>query len=191
MFERETIRDDIAQAKLGSSSAWTRLHRRFAPVLCQWANQYKVYGELSQQDLVQVAWTRVMSKISSYSGPSDEDSGRTVASFYSWLKNVAKSAMINVIRDARARKRKPTNAPEVLTEKITNGELTPSKSLVKKEDIERIKSAIECLNEDDQQIVKMVFWDGLSLKQVSTLLEIEYTKFRRRFYKILDSINSH
>lgn len=140
--------------------------------------------DLSQSDLVQEAWMRVSQRLHLFNGINHQ--GEIGGIFCNWLRSTARHAMLNTVN---GKKRIPTVRIE--TGQIIGGQLnnSPIAEAQDREQAELLSNAISNLSSEcDREILQMVFWDRVSLRQVAIALDLEYSQLRRRFHKILDSL---
>ncbi|MGI9516127.1 MAG: RNA polymerase sigma factor [Pirellulaceae bacterium] len=182
---------DIRAAIGGDTEVWQRLLETYRPAFERWAESFSHDSELSQADLVQEAWLRVYRGLSGFRGVEQTDG--VPAAFYVWLRTTARNAMLAKWRARNANRRIPDDQK-------TNGQFslladpnthTPSSIVAHNEELSHLHNAISQLDDPmDRQIIGMVFEDGLSLRSVSRLLDMEYTTLRRRFHRLLGQLAS-
>jgi RNA polymerase sigma factor (sigma-70 family) len=116
------------------------------------------------------------------------------AAFMAWLGRIVERVGLNAIRDRQAQRRNPTRkilsldqagGPEETSspamEPVAN-ESSPSGHLAGVEQRQIIHDALEkLLNDEDRTIVRLRFFDGLSLREISERLNVSYDHVRERY----------
>jgi RNA polymerase sigma factor (sigma-70 family) len=177
------LANDIRSAVNGSDDAWQRLLARYQPFLERWASAIECNGEMSQSDLIQDAWLRICQGLGSFEGVERED---CAAAFYNWLRSTSRNAMLNRVNGRKRIPVKPWDTDQTIARRKVE---SPSSAVANREQTDRIHQVIKELpSELDRQIIRMVFWERVSLRQIAVVLELEYSGLRRKFHSILDSI---
>ncbi len=185
------LTSDIRAAVAGDQTVWVRLFETYRPAMQRWALSFSHDSEMSQDDLVQEAWLRVCKGLSGFRGVDQKDG--IPAAFYSWLRVTARNAMLAQWRTRNTNRRIPD-------ELMVSGESlfvadpntrTPSSIAAQHEELARLQNAIADMPDArDRQIIGMVFEDGLSLRTVAQLLDMDYSALRRRFHVLLSELST-
>jgi len=184
------LADDIRLAIGGDALAWDRLYKHYRPFLLSAARNQLTPSDLSQSDLVQEAWIRIFSGLDSFDGL---DSGENLSfCFFVWLRRVAKNTFHNIRTSRNAKKRQPQDGRIV----AANPQLpdrscsTPSSIASRNEQAQLLRSALLKLKDDqDRQIIQLSIWEGHTLRDISSVIGMEYSKVRRQYQKILKHLH--
>jgi RNA polymerase sigma-70 factor (ECF subfamily) len=118
--------------------------------------------------------------------------------FRAWVFQIARRLGMNAVRDRLAEHRRP---PGLLRRIDTapRGESTtswgcdlpratdpsPSAGAAAHEQVEQIRLAMDRLDDEDRQVVRLRFLEGMSLRQVAIRLGCNHEQVRRRFHAAL------
>jgi RNA polymerase sigma factor (sigma-70 family) len=139
-------------------------------------------------DLVQEACLRIWRKLDRFQGTQDD--GLTRALFLGWVDRLVCRLGQNSLRDHRARRRTPPKGLVRLGEaggtggtgEPTANEPTPSWSLRHEEQRQRVRDALDRLpSQVGRAIVRLHFFDGISLREVARRLGLSYDQVRERY----------
>jgi RNA polymerase sigma-70 factor, ECF subfamily len=134
-------------------------------------------SELSQSDLQQEAWLRIWSRLGSFRGHSDPST--TVLMFRAWIQVTAKNVVTNLVNRTEATKRQPQ--PQEKRAAARQEQESPSETVRREELNELLTQRIANLSDEQQQIMRLCFSDGVSLKQAAADIGITYDQARHRF----------
>ena len=166
----------------------------FQPVLEKSAGGYADPAQAAESasDLVQESKLRAWQRVGQFRGAGDEVHLR--AKFGAWLGQIARSVGINAREARNARKRRMPNAVHV---RIGGGggssthagldpassDPTPSAEAGKDERASLIQSALERLpSAESREVLRLCFFDGLTLRQVAERLALTYSQVRERYH---------
>lgn len=182
---------DIRAAQQGDADAWERLLVTYRPAMESWSLSFSPHGEMSQRDLVQVAWLQVFKGLDKFNGVEQPE--HVAPMFYKWLRITARNAMLTLLKHRSTQRRAPEH-PMVNGDNLalTDPEQrTPSSIVARGEQINRLQVAVQNLADPlDRQIVAMVTKDGLSLRVVAGILGRDYSTIRRRFHNVLAKLGN-
>ncbi len=147
----------------------------------------------STEDVVQEAWLRAWQRLDQFKGG---ESGReTFAMFQSWMAQLVHRVGLNTKRSWMAQRRSPRQG-RILPLKEGNDSSTgrnmglkspgtdhiPSAEVLLDEEVHRVQSALDKIpNETDRSIIRLRFFEELSLREISKRLNLSYDKVRERF----------
>jgi RNA polymerase sigma-70 factor (ECF subfamily) len=193
----EGFHDLIARARAGERTATDELLGLVRPWIEQAARNHcppqSPNGSVS--DLVQEAWLRAWQKLDQFQGTADE--AQSLAMFRAWLARIVARLGLNAARDAGAQQRTPPgklvrlngvrpadSSLPVLD--LSSSEPTPSANLREKEQASRVQDALARLADPlDREIIRLRFFEGLSLRQVAHRLDCNHETVRQRYHAIL------
>jgi RNA polymerase sigma factor (sigma-70 family) len=150
----------------------------------------------STSDLAQEAWLRAWQKLSQFQGADTDD--ETAARFRAWVNRMVQRLGKNAVRHRTAQHRKPPgklrrlDAPPPAAQDSqakldpAASEPTPSALVAADEQARRVRAAlIKLANEIDREILRLRFFDGLSLRQIAERLQWNHEKVRQRYHAAL------
>lgn len=189
--------DLLARAHNGDRTAIDELMARIRPWIEQMARQAIPHQrpDGSASDLVQEALLRAWQKLDQFQGAADE--GQSVAMFRAWLGRIVARLGLNAVRDASAQQRKPPgklfsfNGTHAASDSLpildpSAGEPTPSANVRAEEQTRLVREAMARLTDPfDREIIRLRFFEGLSLRQIAHRLECNHETVRQRFHALL------
>lgn len=198
-METTGFRDLVLRAQAGDRSAVDRLFEAFQPQIERWARAYAEPGRAdeSTSDLMQKARLRAWQKLGQVVVATD-DAG-TWAKFSGWLKKVVRTTGKNSRRDGHRRRRRPQR-PSVSLQRpggddrnhaldVCGKEPSPSANLRACEQACLVRAAVDALPDPkDREIVRLRFFEGLSLHQVAAHLALTYDQVRERYRACKDHL---
>ena len=142
-------------------------------------------GDLSRSDLVQTVWTKVLTQLPTF---EVRDAHGAAAQFRSWLKTTAKRALSDLFRARTAKKRRPKRLERMDgSEPIAQGD-SPSQAAAGAELADHIAAALEQLDAESQSLVKMAFYDQMSLYAIAEELGLTYSQCRTRLGRAIEEL---
>jgi RNA polymerase sigma factor (sigma-70 family) len=190
----------LARARAGDRAAIDQLLALARPWLEHPARSQAQAPEpdRSSSDLVQEAWLRAWQKLDQFRGADDE--AQALTTFRAWLTRIVTRLGINAARDATARQRTPpgkllrlhgtTPAEDSLPalDPCASGP-TPSAGAQAEERARLVREALARLTDPlDRDLVRLRFFEGLSLRQVAARLGLSHETVRQRFHALLDRL---
>jgi RNA polymerase sigma factor (sigma-70 family) len=189
----------VNQAKAGDARAWEQLVALTRPHMLSVA--LRIFDRAapwqSVSDLLQETWVRAWQGLADFRGGSNDV--ETGALLHSWLTRTLKRIYSKSQRYANADRRKPPGLHSLsdrdsegaragLTDPVAS-EPTPS-TVVRREDAQRhVDEALAQLNDaTDQAIIRLCFFDEMSLKQVAEKLALPYHEVRQRYHRSLQHL---
>jgi RNA polymerase sigma factor (sigma-70 family) len=180
----------LRRAQTGDRQALGALLAALRPYLEKVARRYAASSSASPSvsDLVQDACLRVWRKLDQFQGTDDD--GQTLALFRAWVERIVWRLGQNSRRDRKARRRSPAQGLVRLAEPDGAGgtgeppgrEPTPSVNLRRVEQHESVRAALERLpSEPGRVIVRLHFFEGVSLREVARRLSLSYDQVRERY----------
>jgi RNA polymerase sigma factor (sigma-70 family) len=189
--------DLLARAQSGDHAATDELLILIRPWLEQLARDHagppQPNGSVS--DLVQEAWLRAWQKLDQFHGAADE--AQSLAMFRAWLARIVWRLGLNAARDAGAQQRTPPgkllrldgvraadDSLPVLDPSASGA--TPSANVRAAEQTRLVQEALSKLSDPlDRDIIRLRFFEGLSLRQVAHQLECNHETVRQRYHALL------
>jgi RNA polymerase sigma factor (sigma-70 family) len=200
MNPSDGFHDLIVRAQRGDRAAVDALLEVIRPWLWQSARGFADADrpDESTADLAQSAWLKVWQSLDQFQGPKDTEAGdaQTLAMFRAWALQIVRRLGMNAVRDRNAGVRRPPGGVERL-DLCPPGQSTrswgyrgpraadpsPSACAEAIEQAERIAAALERLSsEEDREIVRLRFVEGLSLRQIGSELSRNHEHVRQRFH---------
>ncbi len=146
----------------------------------------------STADLVQEAVLRVWEKLDQFRGGPDEE--QTTALFHAWLDQIVRHLGQDRKRRQHAQRRPPAgkrlplaspgqSSDEAVGVEPPAGEPTPSADARSTEEARLVQEALARIADPgDREIVRLCFFEGLSLRQIAQRRGISYDKVRERYH---------
>jgi len=191
------ICDLLRRAQGGDREALDRLLVALRPRLEHLARGYvkpSGAGE-STADLVQEAALRIWQKLDQFRGV--EDAEQTAAMFYEWVSQLVRHLALDRQRDRHAQRRRPpqplvrldadapdgSGAEQDRREPAASGP-TPSANVRADEEVTLLQAALTRIPETaDREILRLCFFEGLSLRQIADRLQVSYDKIRQSYHR--------
>jgi RNA polymerase sigma factor (sigma-70 family) len=198
----EGTQELVRQAQAGGAEAWQQLHEWAQPFLLRRAGRLLGPDALqeSASDLTQEVWTRAWQGIGDFrGGPGDAE---TAALFRAWLARILKNVHLNGRRFWQTQKRQPPPGLVHLGATGANGESgtgsradpaaddpSPSADLKQEEQGRLIQQALVGLPDPtDVEILRLHFFEGLSLTQIAARLGVSLDRVRGSFHRSLERL---
>jgi RNA polymerase sigma-70 factor (ECF subfamily) len=191
--------DLLARARAGDRAATDELLALIRPWLEQLARSHAhPHGpDGSVSDLVQEAWLRAWQKLDQFQGAADEV--QAVAMFRAWLARIVSRLGLNAARDRNASQRAPPGKLLRLDGLGVTGSgdsapaldpsaagPPPSANAQAEEQARMVHEALARLTDPlDRDIVRLRFFEGVSLRQVAERLGCNHETVRQRYHAIL------
>jgi RNA polymerase sigma-70 factor, ECF subfamily len=194
MAPPDTFSELLLRAQSGDRRAMDLILEEFQPLLEKTASGYADPDQAAESasDLVQESKLRAWQRVGQFRGAGDEIQLR--AMFGAWLGQIARSIGLNAREARNARKRRAPNAVHV---RIGGGggssthagfdpassDPTPSAEAGKDERASLIQAALERLpSAESREVLRLCFFDGLTLRQVAERLALTYSQVRERYH---------
>jgi RNA polymerase sigma-70 factor (ECF subfamily) len=195
------FQDLIARARAGDRAATDELLALIRPWLEQLARNHARphTPDGSVSDLVQEAWLRAWQRLDQFQGTDDET--QAVAMFRAWLARIVTRLGLNAARDAAALQRSPPSQLLRLNGVASSdsgprldpsaAEPTPSAVAQTEERAQLVQQALGRLTDPlDRDIVRLRFFEGLSLRQAAARLGCNPETVRQRYHALLRQLES-
>lgn len=183
---------DLKSAQAGDQSAIKAIIDEFSNEVRAVCFSFDVdeIAEISRADLVQDAWFKIWVQISRFHIYGDEATSKKM--FRGWIRRIARHEMINTLKKNGARKRRPTTPIRQLSAcpNPTRSSKSPSKLLMKFEEINQLNSAIARLSKESQVLIRSCFFDGKTMKQISIDLDMSYEQVRHRLAVAISNLRN-
>jgi RNA polymerase sigma-70 factor (ECF subfamily) len=198
MNHPEGFHDLIACAQAGDQQALERLLTVIRPWVEELARPYAdpEHPERSTSDLAQEACLRAWQKLCQFHGTGDDE--QTFTRFRAWVGKIVTRLGLNAVRHREAQHRKPPGKLKRLrsasSESSANAgqldppasEPTPSSNAAGDEQMKRVQTALEKIEDStDREIVRLRFFEGLSLRKISDRMETSPETVRKRYHAAL------
>jgi RNA polymerase sigma factor (sigma-70 family) len=149
----------------------------------------------SDSDLAQEVMTRAWRRLDQLRQVDGEGDQQAAARCHEWLRQIARHMEINLREHRHAQRRRPPQPLERLDAPMAQEpphdrsldirahDPTPSQAAQASEECDRVRAAIERIPDAVQrQVVRLRFYDGRSLQQISTDIGLSYSETRDRFH---------
>jgi len=192
--------DLLRRAQAGESQAIDDLMARLRPYVEQVA-RVKVdnpHASRSASDLVQESLLRVWQKLDQFQG-ADRDENSWLM-FRSWVAQLLGRVHLNIERDRVAQKRHPgqkmtplqagsSDDSRIIGVDPPANDPTASQQVGQIEESERIRRALDKQGNDvGATIIRMHFFEGLSLREIAERLNLSYDQVRHRYQTSLRNL---
>jgi len=196
MLQSGSIADLLRRARGGEKQAVEELLAGLRPHLENLARRYIDPGCATEStaDLVQEAVFRIWQKLDQFRGGADE--ATTAAMFHDWLDQLVRHLGLDRQRERHAQCRQPpqqlirlddakgadsSSNPSGIDPAASGP--SPSSNAGAAEQAQWVRNALEKLSEArDRDIVRLCFFEGLSLRQIAERLNLSYDKVRERYH---------
>jgi RNA polymerase sigma factor (sigma-70 family) len=196
----EGFHDLLARTRAGDRAAADELLGLIRPWIEQFARQHRPPHSPggSVSDLVQEAWLRAWQKLDQFQGAAD--GAQSVVMFRAWLARIVSRLGLNAARDASAQQRTPPgqllqlNGPREADDSLrvldpSTSEPTPSANVRAEEQTRLVQEALARLTDPlDRDVIRLRFFEGLSLRQVAHRLGCNHETIRQHFHAILGQL---
>jgi RNA polymerase sigma-70 factor (ECF subfamily) len=193
----EGFHDLLARARSGDRTAIEELLGLIRPWIEQVARDHPPPPSRggSVSDLVQEAWLRAWQKLDQFQGAADE--AQSLAMFRAWLARIVSRLGLNAARDAGAQQRTPPGKllrldgvraadDSVPALDPSASAPTPSANVRAAEQARLVQEALARLTDPlDRDIIRLRFFEGLSLRQVAHRLGCNHETVRQRYHALL------
>jgi RNA polymerase sigma factor (sigma-70 family) len=192
MLEPHELPDLLRRAQNGDRGAVEQLLAGLRPHLERLTQRYvdpDRAGE-SSADLVQEATLRIWQRLEQFRGAHNDD--ETAAMFHEWVRQLVHHVGLDKQRERHAQRRLP---PRKLMRLDGDGDgggggldpaassATPSANAGSAEQARLIRDALDRIPEAIvREIVRLCFFEGLSLRQITQRLNLSYDKVRERYH---------
>jgi RNA polymerase sigma-70 factor, ECF subfamily len=199
MLQPDLLCDFLKRAQNGDPQAVDELLVLLRPHLDQLARRYRdpSVAADSTADLVQEAALRIWQKLGQFRG--EEDTAETAAMFVDWVSQIVRHLALDRYRERHALCRQPpqgvlrlqSTAPGDATAHEAGigpaaREPTPSANVRSDEQVQLVQKALANIADDtEREIVRLCFFEGLSLRQIAERLDLSYDKVRERYHRSL------
>jgi RNA polymerase sigma-70 factor (ECF subfamily) len=126
---------------------------------------------LSAEDICQEAYVAAVRRLAQFQAAGE-------GSFFAWLRTIAEHKLMDAIRAAGAAKRGPRNrliepvggeatSMVALLDLLAVDERTPSQSMARREVVQHVQSALERLETDHREVLRLRYVKGQSVGEVA------------------------
>ena len=187
--------DLVRKAQQGDPQAMEEILIALQPHMERVARRYanKTRPVESTADLVQECALQAAQKIHMFNGAKTDD--ENLAMLRAWLGRIVRSRGLNAQKAQRARKRSPDKRVRHFESRVRGMSSvsgvrreppgpgpTPSQNVALAEQMKRIQAALKLLPDKlDARVVRMHFFDDLTLPEVAEKLKLDFKEVRRRY----------
>ena len=187
--EQPSTGDLLAAAQQGSQDAWAALYRRYRTMLLV-AMRLRMHGVPSstfdREDILQSAFLSAWTDFDRFGAQGER-------SFRRWLTTIVLNNLRNRLRSEAAEQRALSHSPagsgrQAERDPLADSAFNPLTQAQRVEEKERLLEAIAELDEDDQEILSMRFFEGLSFERVAAILGCSRPTAYQRFETALQRL---
>ena len=164
----------LGAAKRGCRRSANDLFKKFENYLLAISNSeldYRLRSKYGSSDVVQRAYAQAAAALNEFRGTNSRE-------FRAWLRKILineihqiRRAMGRANRDAsRERNLDGDSVNAGFKNELVDGELTPQSELLRSEQIERVRAAVEKLPELDQEVIKLRNWERWTFPAIAKQL---------------------
>jgi RNA polymerase sigma factor (sigma-70 family) len=192
----DDIGDLVRRAQAGDQPAVERLLEIVRPHLLQLADRFtdRQHPSRSGADLVQEAWLQAWQKLDQFQGRAGECE-QSLAMFRVWVSRILIRLGLNRARNRRALRHNPAENilrldPPCLSGSggsergidPSAGSSSPSANARRNEQAVLIQDAMaRCLEPEEREMIRLTFFEGLSLRQSAERTGLSYDQARARY----------
>ena len=197
----------VRQAQAGDRQAMDRVLSLLQPYIHKLARPYadptRRVG--STADLLQESCLRAWQKLEGFQGGENDE--ETFAMFQSWIGQIVRRLGINAERDRKRLRRSPGPDKKLIPlgapmpgQSTSDGgvvdplarELTPSAYARCDERAEKIHAVLDALDDEvGAEVVRLRFFEGFSLQEISVRLDMTYDRVRDRYRSAMRKLEKH
>jgi len=189
----EPALDPVARARLGDEHALAelfRLHEQRLLRMVELRLDRRLRRRLDAADIVQDAWVEVVRRFGEWCAQDK-------LPLHVWLRLITGQSlagaqrrhlaahMRDAMRDAPQRGHRPNVSSASVADGFIDTGTSPSQAVAREELRQRVRAAIENLEEIDREIVAMRHFEGLTNEETALELEIEPSAASMRFMRAL------
>lgn len=144
------------------------------------------YPDWSRADLAQEATNHILTRLDRF------PSSGTELAFASWLRNTARNFVIDLLRKRQSTLRRP-DQPILNLDPLGDGVpdqngRTPSSIVARRENMEKVRLAMESLDQVSRSVLQMHVLDGLSQAETGRQLGLTREQIRNRLERALQKV---
>lgn len=177
----------IEAAKTGEQTAIDQIVTQFSDEMNSHVRRFQAVrnGELSERDLCQMTWIRVLRYLPDFEG--DGNAEVCMVKFKSWLSVTANHVLINELRRINTAKRgRSKQAAGGETEMFRSPVRTASSIVVANEQIEKIRRKLEALKDPVQiDVLRLRFYEGKKIAEIAKQLGLTQDQVRYAISKTI------
>lgn len=178
------MRELIIKAKGGDKESLEEIINLFKPLIYKTSISYYIYG-YDIEDLKQIATMTVINSIKKVK----EDS---LEYFSAYVKTAIKNAMANEIEKATNRYYEDKEEKEIISlfevKDIIDESIDLNKKLLDNELLEIINKIVKNLKNEEQNLIRKLYIENLSLREYAEIEKIKYHKARYLKEKVIDAL---
>jgi RNA polymerase sigma factor (sigma-70 family) len=185
----------VLRAQAGDQEAWGCLKVQAEPYLLRYAATLlgPRWPEKSVSDLLQITWMRVWKGLQNFKGGSDD--AQTGAILRAWLRRIMRNAYLNEIRkqslDALPLSQRGPGESTVDRANLDPpaDQSTPSANLHAEDRRRLVERALDQIADArDREIVRLFFFEGMSLAQIAKQLNRTFDQIRTGFRRAREQL---
>lgn len=179
----------LREAAGGDAEALGRLldqHRERLRRMVAFRLERNLAAHLDASDIVQEALADAVRKLPDYSR-------KRPLPFYPWLHRLASERLVQARRRYRRDSKVdawPDSSANLLVDRLVAGEPTPGHALIRAEQRQRVRAALDRLAPPDREILIMRYLEDLTFPTIATILGIEEGAAKMRHLRALQRIRA-
>ena len=186
----------LRKAQRADADALESLIVRFTPLVRAECFAFVVRGgaDVSHSDLAQEVLLRVWTRLNQFQGADDD--GVCLAMFQRWIRTTTRHLVSNLLAKRQAEKRlrpgaRPPADGKLPTEPWDDGShVSPSRIAARAEEVDRLRAAMACLDDEQRRIIELSFFEGLSLRDTAARMQLTYEQARGRFARAITQLKA-
>jgi RNA polymerase sigma factor (sigma-70 family) len=180
----EEIEVCVMRARAGSTEDLVKLLHQFKPFIVKTAKQFKIKS-YDQADLLQIGYSAIIKAVSKYVLGSS-----TFNSYvYNTIKNsLPQTARVNPKYSVELSLNCPINPDSEKTSEFVDNIRSDEnfeEDIANSLEIKDLRAAVAKLNKDEQELIDMVYYNGVSMKAYACLKNLSYPKVLKKRERIL------
>ena len=191
-FEQDDWNDDaiqelVSRAQSGCADSQQLLFGQLRTYLAFIANEQmetKLKAKLGASDIVQQTLTKAVVGLKDYRG-------KTAAEFKGWLKQIAVNETRQVKRGFNSDKRQISREQSIAQDsrmsspalQLADSMMTPGTGAIAEEQSQAIHTALSRLSDEQQHVIKLRNWEGLTFSQIAAQMEVSESSAAKLWYR--------
>ncbi len=170
----------LAEESLIDKEAFSKLYNIFFDAIYNF-----VFYRIRNIDLVDDVVSEIFLKV--YSNINDFDKDKS--SFKTWLFTITNNAVIDYMRHYH--RNRTVSWSDYFDTLLLDKDNQPDIKLVIDEEKKQLLSAIDKLNETEQQVIQLKYWFGFSYKEISEILHLTYANIRVIHFRAIKKLKQY
>jgi RNA polymerase sigma-70 factor (ECF subfamily) len=176
VIDGHQIEQIIADKNIDAQERFKKLWEYYFPRLLVYTKSFKGLSDYEPKDIVSDILFRIFKNLHKYN---------QIYSLSTWVYNIAKNYLIDLYRKNKR------NGMAISINKISEQDIIDHSATINAADkaiendtIEKCKQCIKLLNEKDQRIIFLKYYEGLNSKEIALIEGISHNTVRQRLMTI-------